>query len=142
MTYVDLNPVRAGIAETPESSELTSVQERIQKTTIIRLLSLDPTQCSEDHHALPIVYRDYLELIDWTGRAVLENKQGSIPETLPNILQHLGIEESAWVKTMSGGYTTDFKRVVGPREKILAVSVRLKKRWMCGIESMESLYPT
>jgi hypothetical protein len=28
--YVDLNPVRAGIAETPEASEHTSVQRRIQ----------------------------------------------------------------------------------------------------------------
>ena len=29
MAYVDLNPIRAGIAATPESSDLTSVQERV-----------------------------------------------------------------------------------------------------------------
>jgi putative transposase len=29
MVYVDLNPVRAGMAETPEESEYTSIQERI-----------------------------------------------------------------------------------------------------------------
>jgi hypothetical protein len=29
MAYVDLNPVRAGIAETPESSDYTSIQERV-----------------------------------------------------------------------------------------------------------------
>jgi hypothetical protein len=34
----------------------------------------------------------YLELVDWTGRALRQNKRGVIPETAPDIVNRLAID--------------------------------------------------
>lgn len=70
MAYVDLNPVRAGIADCPEGSDFTSVQQRIREYAASRdepetpsLKVLSACQADGDY-AISFDYADYLELID------------------------------------------------------------------------------
>ncbi|TCS37695.1 transposase [Reinekea marinisedimentorum] len=108
MAYVDLNPIRASMAETPEQSEFTSAQKRIQKT------KTTPTNGTEAHQpktlfpfvgnprqpmpeGLPFKLEDYLQLLDWTGRCLREDKRGAIPANLPPILKRLNIEPKNWL---------------------------------------------
>jgi len=144
MAYVDLNPIRAGIVETPEESDYTSIQQRIEndksdsKNRSIALIPFDPT--NSDHH-LPMDLHDYLELVDWTGRAIASNKKGSIPEHLPKILDRLGIEKENWLNVLTT-YSTGFRRVVGPLNRIQSLCNRLQQKWMCGNITNRILYST
>jgi len=85
MAYVDLNPIRAAMAKTPEQSDYTSIQERIEQPANGDLCTLDP----KADHGLPIYLKDYLELVEWGGREIRHNKRGYIPAHTPPILTRL-----------------------------------------------------
>ncbi len=52
--------------------------------------------------------RDYLELVDWTGRIVREDKRGQIDSSLPPILRRLSLDRGSWLIL-----TTQFERQFG-----------------------------
>ncbi|MET0022308.1 MAG: transposase [Candidatus Thiodiazotropha sp. 6PLUC1] len=119
MAYVDLNPVRAGIADTPEQSEHTSIKERTRKLKQHRDDSGEPETPSglfpfignprqDMPKGLPFRLKDYLELVDWTGRAILENKRCFIPENQPPILERLQIDAKHWLY-MTQNFESRFK---------------------------------
>lgn len=95
MTYVDLNPIRAGIADKPESSDHTSIQRRINQPEEHTLMPFaDETG---NLSSIPFDVRSYLELVDWSGRAVLSSKKGAIPLSTPPILQRLSVNPTRFI---------------------------------------------
>ena len=94
MAYVDLNPIRAAIALSPEQSEYTSIQERIQHPATTTLRPFGGP--SERDAGLPYGLKDYLELVDWTGRMIRNGRRGFIGRELPPILSRLQISPEQW----------------------------------------------
>ncbi|KGJ96670.1 transposase [Colwellia psychrerythraea] len=110
MAYVDLNPIRAKIAETPESSNHTSIQQRIRaakkekQPTLLCPFVGNPRQNLPKGLAFEL--KDYIELVDLTGRCIREDKRGYIDSNLPNILTRLNISAENWLIL-----TTQFRKV-------------------------------
>ncbi len=134
MAYVDLNPIRANIAMTPENSEYTSVRERIQQHLgkphqADNLLVMDGD--NSNSQGIPFYLNDYLELIDWSGRAIRENKSGSIPINLKPILSRLQIEPDTWIKQVNHFGKRNF-RLAGSKEMIKAIALKVGRKWMNG----------
>ena len=134
MAYVDLNPVRADMAKTPESSDFTSIQERIYavmnngKTSLLPFV--DKAEIKEE--AIPFNLNDYLELVDWSGRAILANKRGSIPVNTPPILSRLNIDEKDWLKHIHY-FERQFPTVAGSIDKLRQLAENTSRRWIKGM---------
>jgi REP element-mobilizing transposase RayT len=121
MAYVDLNPVRAGMADSPEVSEYTSIKARIDKAGTREagraeqpghLLAFVGNPRQDMPKGLPFPLSAYLELVDWTGRVIIEGKTGAISGELPPILERLEIDPKYWVY-MAQSFESRFKGLVG-----------------------------
>ena len=130
MAYVDLNPVRAGIADTPEDSEYTSFHRRITSAREgdipIELLRFQGDEYKENPKGIPFALEHYVELVDWTGRAVRRDKRGAIDTRLPPILDRLGIEEDTWL-TVATRFEQCFRQWVGSEAAILTATKNVGK---------------
>lgn len=136
LAYVDLNPVRAGMAETPEQSEHTSVKARVetlqkaesaQQTNPTHLLPFVGNPRQPMPKGLPFPLKDYLALLDWTGRVIREDKRGAIAETAPPILERLDIDPKQWCY-LTQHFESRFKGLVGTTFKLKQICENLGYR--------------
>jgi REP-associated tyrosine transposase len=129
MAYVDLNPIRAELAATPESSEHTSIKSRIEGKDG-HLLPFVSTR-HDGRSGIPISYGDYLSLVDWTGRALRLGKRGAIPVDHPPILERLRMEPDPWLKEMQH-YGRLYYRAVGSLQALNRYCEHLGQQWLKG----------
>jgi REP element-mobilizing transposase RayT len=154
MAYVELNPIRAKMADTPETSEFTSIKQRIDEEELSSVkkaansqrakLSLKEFLLKGDYlkDQIPYDYYEYLELVDWSGRVVREGKRGAIDGCLPPILLRLGIDPDYWCKAMQPKGVHQFSRAMGCKEKLRMHAKKLNILWIKGISFSGKLFPT
>ena len=176
MTYVDLNPVRAGLAETPEASDFTSIQERLAG---VRACKEEPKNKSDDTTtekesdadlpdeevlradpqigssaqaplmpfdgtgqapwAIPFAFEDYLELVDWTGRAIRSDKRGHIVGRQPKILDRLGIDGECFL-TYADRMLKEFGMAVGAPQALVRLCARRQVKYLRGMRASRALF--
>jgi REP element-mobilizing transposase RayT len=161
LAYVDLNPIRAAIAETPEKSNFTSAQDRIiaqqAKTLLAQLKTVKAVVIAESSQALgelhaqanranwlcPLQSTDgrkgflnmeldqYFQLLEWTGRQLRSDKPGLIPSHLEPMLIRLEIEREAWLETVQH-FGSHFHRVAGQLQHMVQAAREAGQRWFQG----------
>lgn len=131
LAYVDLNPVRAGIAEKPESSEYTSIKLRCEtlkdKSKLEQPETLMPFIGNPREpmpQGLPFHLEDFINLVDWSGRTIREGKRGRINNELPPIIERLDIEPKAWLSLVTQ-FESLFQSLVGEKEPVEIAAQKL-----------------
>ena len=132
MAYVDLNPIRAAMASTPEESDYTSIQERI-KAKSTQLLNLGFSD-----NDIPYGLTDYCALVDATGRAIVANKRGFIPDDLPDILHRLNLNSLTWLNELNQ-FKTKGHTAIGTIQQLKDFCHNVNKKWRTGIQLTPAL---
>jgi len=125
MAYVDLNPIRAAMTKTPETSNFTSIQERI-KNKDTKLLGFSD-------NGIPYYLSEYIALVDYTGKCIHPNKRGYITDDLPDILKRLKIHPDTWIEEMKQ-FRTDGITAVGTVSQLKAFCQNVNKKFNVGFQ--------
>jgi len=153
MSYVDLNEIRAGMAETLEESEFASIRERLlaaggglaqakpgQAALVPFRGDESPMGEAAGIEPLSITLGEYVELLEATGAVIRRNAvEEALPAPVETTLRGLGLDPTrfaASVRELSRSFFT----MIGHAHRIDAESRRRGYRKRRGIAAAERLY--
>ena len=143
MVYVDLNPIRASLASTPEDSEYTSIKRRIEckltrKTSTGILPFKSDTACS-NQYCLNLTFTEYMTLVTQTGKAVRDDKAGFIDGEYQASLNQIALSSSQWLKA-SLEFEQHFSIAVGSVSRIKKFQLTTGRRRLKGVSTARKLF--
>ncbi len=146
MAYVDLNPVRAGMCDTLEDSDYTSVQSRLKERSESGLRNsemlgrpLKPVAGLDANALFGMTESSYLDLVQWTGeqahplkRGKLNSSKAPATDRPPEILWSLARHPKQWTRQVQGTETL-YYRAIGSAEAMMTKAAEIGQRWMKGV---------
>ncbi|MCB1701195.1 MAG: transposase [Pseudomonadales bacterium] len=158
MAYVDLNPIRAGIASRLQDSLFTSVHERLET-----LASAQPGSITSDKERpgidrplasfsegersdaspqnIPFGLLDYIALVEATGRCVRSDKRGSIPASARPALNQLGLSDDQWFELALDIQGASLQ-AIGAVTNLRRYAVASGRHWLSGARRLGRIFET
>jgi hypothetical protein len=127
MVYVDLNPLRAGIAEDLPSSKHTSIVRRLQRPVNERE-HLDGVAGPSLIGRVPISEAQYIRLVDWTGRQLHPGKRGAINADVQPAMPG-AVETREWISQVRG-IESRYCRAIGSAQALLDKARVMGQKWL------------
>jgi hypothetical protein len=104
-----------------------------------RLLSFSGTERQDRPTDLPFDLKNYLGLVDTTGRLAHPGKRGTIPVFQPRLLGTLGIDANEWMPTVAQ-MQRRFELFIGASHRLRHIAEIRGWRWVRGLTATRNLY--
>ncbi len=101
------------------------------------LMPFDAT--AQTPRAVPFAFDDYLELVDWTGRALRTDKRGYIEEQEPKILARLGIDGERFISSAER-LLKEFGTAVGAPASLVNLCARRQAKYLRSIRAARTMF--
>jgi REP element-mobilizing transposase RayT len=156
MAYVDLNPIRAGIASSLKDSDFTSIRERLEDLAAaspgsVSVLTEPPWkqssllpfssggQCGTSPQHIPLAIRDYIALVEATGHCACSDKRAYISEDARSILDGLGLNSEQWVELALKAQGRSLQ-AIGALPHLRRYAAASGRRWIGGARRLERIF--
>ena len=98
----------------------------------------------DDAHpnAIGFTASEYLELVDWAGRLVRDDKRGFIPADVPPILTRLGLAPEGYLRHVGGNVSKSHPAVLGHIDNIRQLAIQMGRGFFKGLAHAQMLYQT
>jgi len=74
---------------------------------------------------------DYLELADWSARAINPNKRGAVSDKEPKLLDSLGIDQDAWIDVVKN-FRRHYSNFAGSKSALQECANKHEHCWYKG----------
>jgi len=118
--------VRAGIADTLEGSDHTSIQQRLAQPVPAQEQTLKPALGEQNSALLEITQAAYIDLVAYSGQQYRLGKASL--RAKPALVEQMEREGGDWHDALNAirlGY-----RAIGSGPKLLELAQRLRQRWV------------
>jgi len=146
MSYVDLNPVRAGVAKNVTECDYTSIQDRLTNKDNEGLMSFRDESSKHKQNVgeglsspIPCSFQEYLELVDWTGRTIRKEGRGYLTEKVPRLFIQLDMNPDGFL-AFANNFLKKFGHAVGCPTALLALSRKRMVNHLKGMKTARQIF--
>ncbi len=142
MAYVNLNPIRAGIAKSLSESQHTGIKKRLDEWPKAELnRTIKAIAGKVKNRTMVLKLSDYIELVEWTGQAIVYLNKSKIPAHLSRTFEQLNLNQDNWLNQVQA-YGRNYYGFVGDLQRLTEKIQSFNQQWSKGIQQINKLYLT